>query len=165
MLHAQLHLHPGRASIPPRWTGSHPIAPELSKKVGPSSHKGGRLGSVLTLRAGFGSASGNTGSGVRVSLISVLGEPTGVVQARNPYNTTHNPHQQPSGASGSISPPTKSSPSGLFGTLQLSTEISTASPTNRRQKPHNTNQPANVPYPAAFPKHAAQGSPGTLPAI
>lgn len=102
-----------------------------------------------------------------MSVISALGEPTGMVRARNQYNTTRNPHQQSSGASGSISPPTKSFPSGLFGTLQLPTEISTASPTVRRQKPHNEilNHPANMPYPAAFPKHAAQGSAGTLPVI
>lgn len=33
-------------------------------EVEPSSHKGGRLGSAPTLRAGFGSASRNTSSGL-----------------------------------------------------------------------------------------------------
>lgn len=108
----------------------------------------------------------------RESLISAPGEGTGVVRAPLETDTT-------TLAILISSPPGPWVPSPhlpnlshqdylrLFSHQQEDTKNQHGISHSYKAKPHNRiiNHSANKPYPAAFPKHAAQGSSGTLPAI
>lgn len=136
------------------------------------------MGSALTLRAGFGSASRNAQTGSCRSQARVPGRVLSPHQV-NPqvwFRLCSKPiqHSQPSptvlqapSASHHLQNPPHQDSLRLLSYQQQTTNISTASPMVRRQNPATQiiNHPANMPYPATSPKHAAQGSSGTLPAI
>lgn len=110
----------------------------------------------------------------RVSLISALGEGTGVVWAPLETDTatlailTSGPPEP--WASSHLPNPSHQDYLGLFSYQQEDTKnqhVISLTFVTYEAKPRNEiiNHSANKSYPAAFPKHAAQGSSGTLPAI
>lgn len=108
----------------------------------------------------------------REGLISALGEGTGVVRALLETDTTTLAILTSSPPRPWASPPHRTNPShqdylGLFSYQQEDTKNQHVISQTYRAKPRNEiiNHSANKSYPAAFPKHAAQGSSGTLPAI
>lgn len=84
----------------------------------------------------------------------------GLGSTQSRHNNTRNPHQQSSGASGSIYPPTTSFPLGTTWNYSATSSKQLKSARHVPQpKPHNevVNHPAHTSHPPTCPKRAAQG--------